>query len=90
MSNSSDIGKTMIESKRINEIISALGESNWSFIGCLTVIGDLFQCWVKLNNEVYCLAYCREWDAIETGRPGVSMGRWDGGLTAKLRQANEE
>lgn len=79
----------MIDSQRINEVVSAMGEASWKFVGVLNDVCGLFQCWIRLDGKIYCLSYGREWDAVETRAEGVSSGAWNADLTAKLRQASE-
>jgi hypothetical protein len=75
----------VICTERLNDIVGALRGSIWHFIGPLRFNGDLFQCWVWCESQLYCCSYGKEWDAVVASGPGNSSGVWDLQMTAKLR-----
>lgn len=75
----------IIETGRINEIVSALREKSWRFVGPIKLDDYMFQCWVQVDGKIYCCTHGRDWDAVDTGRPDLTAGVWDVVMTTLLR-----
>ena len=84
------MGIIEIETDRINEIASALREKSWRFVGPIKLNDHMFQCWVQIGLKIYCCTHAKEWDAVDTGRAGLTAGIWDVVMTTLLRAASGE
>lgn len=80
----------IIETGRINEIVAALREKKWRFVGRMKVDDRMFQCWVQIGLKIYCCTHGRDWDAVDTGQPEFTAGIWDVELTTLLRNSSGE